>query len=611
MGKIFRFPMLDPASLEQMCIIDHFEKMIQTFALAEGQESADAEDGSDTKSAEADSYLLKGERLVSLAKEKFKKVLGGLEFSSFEEMLYGVKVKKDGYIEAISKLMRLILRREEVDSPTIRGILSFIQFDVSLTKVERSDSAHWYYHALPQSVKPDELLLLTINEQGFMPLKVYGLKNHTHPGRWKNVLFKNSDCCADIAQILSVLICCTIIKNILKDPFSESYMAMKEACKERVCYASSVIGSRYKASEGEFNFGGLFKHPFWVDPKPATRLYADELERYLSSKGVTIQYVERAGDVRRARQLEGYDYPVIITRDTKYLLLEYDPWGMLTYNGLIFHDFLESKEGRYWANPMWGRKYLLEQACESYFKQKQEQVKAYTGLKNLAESYARSFEDKKNIPKKTLKAMEGSKLNEYFGFVEYDEDVDLVKVAQVVEEFIGFKEKYLPMIESGRNAIRFRKLGNHKAIGLYYPIVRCLCVDYRHVHSFIHEYGHLIDYEYGNLSLKGDFTRIKTLYEQALKRAMREDESFRTRMGKGKYNLDYYLTPTEIFARTFELYFSKVLNVQTSLVPETFGPEYPMNEEFLNEVKDYFDAKLLVLSATEESDMIEDVAASR
>lgn len=50
------------------------------------------------------------------------------------------------------------------------------------------------------------------------------------------------------------------------------------------------------------------------------------------------------------------------------------------------------------------------------------------------------------------------------------------------------------------NRFKVRKLGNHKALGLYYPEAKVLVVDVDSPSSFIHEYGHLLDYKFGKVS---------------------------------------------------------------------------------------------------------------
>lgn len=220
-------------------------------------------------------------------------------------------------------------------------------------------------------------------------------------------------------------------------------------------------------------------------------------------------------------------------------------------------------------------------------------------------AYAKSYMLKSNIPTKTIAAMEKSELNSYFGFVEYDESVDPIKVAEVEKQFIAVKETYLRDIDGSRNAIRFRKLGNHKASGLYYPGVKCLCVDYRYTDSFIHEYGHLIDYENDSLSLKGAFYPIRVRYEECLKKDMQNNCALDAKMnGKSKYNLSYYLKPTEIFARSFELYCSKVLGVSNDLLPAEFNVSvYPYKDEcYMDAVTAYFDALLNISRDVSDTD---------
>lgn len=207
--------------------------------------------------------------------------------------------------------------------------------------------------------------------------------------------------------------------------------------------------------------------------------------------------------------------------------------------------------------------------------------------KESVSAYARSYMNKARLPQKTLQAMQTSLLNDFFGFVEYDEDVDLEKAAEVEKMFLAVRETYLKRFDASKNAIRFRKLGNHNATGLYYPGVKCLCVDYRHPSSFMHEFGHLIDYECGCLSLEDGFYRIKCLYREWV--SLHEGQLNR----RSKYNMQYYLKPTEIFARSFEIYCRKVLKIENDLLPDEFTEAvYPSSEIFVTEVTAYFNALL-------------------
>ena len=69
-----------------------------------------------------------------------------------------------------------------------------------------------------------------------------------------------------------------------------------------------------------------------------------------------------------------------------------------------------------------------------------------------------------------------------------------------------------------------------------------------------------------------------------------QNDAFAKRLrGKTKYNLTYYLTPTEIFARSFEMYAYYVWGQRGSFLRETYGEEYDCSEESIKRIKAYFD----------------------
>jgi len=230
----------------------------------------------------------------------------------------------------------------------------------------------------------------------------------------------------------------------------------------------------------------------------------------------------------------------------------------------------------------------------SLYKEEHEKIVQVRTFRESSSEYARSYQTKANIPQKVLKAMEKSDLNSYFGFVEFDEDTDLKKVGEFEKQFKAFHDICFEGIDSSKNSIRFRKLGSHKASGLYYPGVKCLCVDFRILTSTVHEYGHLIDYELGCLSLKPEFRTIKRLYCEHMSRAMwnKSDPMYKQLKGSSKYSEGYYRVPTEIFARSFELYCAYVLGVQNDLLPDDFSAQravYPYeNEKYMGAITEYF-----------------------
>lgn len=212
-------------------------------------------------------------------------------------------------------------------------------------------------------------------------------------------------------------------------------------------------------------------------------------------------------------------------------------------------------------------------------------------------SHADAFTTKKQINKNVLEAMMKSSFNDTFGYVEFDNDVDLKLVGEIEKEFKAINT--LLHIEKNENtSLRFRKLGNYKASGLYHPYYQCLCVDIRTPSSMVHELFHMIDYDHKQLSKNASFDAIEALYMKLVEDTVNQMDKgslFRKQWyGKSKFNRAYYAEPTEIFARCGEIYIARICEVRNSLcVPDQeLTCVYPDNEE-LNDLIDTYYSKLL------------------
>ena len=209
-------------------------------------------------------------------------------------------------------------------------------------------------------------------------------------------------------------------------------------------------------------------------------------------------------------------------------------------------------------------------------------------------SRADVYQTKKNIPEKYLEAMKASRFNSSFGFVEIDDDCELGLMPELEKEFLALKEDgFLKDQACAGIAIRFRKLHRYRADGLYFPGIRCLCVDVRNPSTFCHEAYHLIDYERGELSLKYDFLPIRKEYERILRSSLDKcPKDVRERLtGNSKYNLKYYLKPTEVFARCGEIYMTRIRHINNSLCRPQPGFEYPEaegNDTLYRMVEEYY-----------------------
>ena len=222
------------------------------------------------------------------------------------------------------------------------------------------------------------------------------------------------------------------------------------------------------------------------------------------------------------------------------------------------------------------------------------EIRAIQEERKEISEHAKSFQTKKNIPQKVQDFMNVSVLKNFFTFVEYDEDTDLAKAAVVEEQILEFVTRYFSEQHDLLKAVklRFRRLGNHKAAGLYYPTFETICIDIRYPNSFIHEFGHCLDYHYDELSNclnSKDFRSIYSRYEYLLRKKLSDEQLKLT----GKYDLNYFLKETEVFARCFELFFAYCVGLDNSLLKtkaeyEAAMEYHPENKDFMEMVSDYF-----------------------
>ncbi|EGO9937554.1 DUF3991 domain-containing protein, partial [Enterococcus faecium] len=184
---------------------------------------------------------------------------------------------------------------------------------------------------------------------------------------------------------------------------------------------------------------------------------------------------------------------------------------------------------------------------------------------------ASAWQTKKNINIETQKIMESTPLKKYFKFIELDNDVDLNLFGQFEQEMERIHE-VLPETGNKSLELRLRKLGNYRALGMYVPTNNTIAIDFRDygddiggvgIQSFIHEYAHALDYSIGNgrlLSMSDDFRGIVMKYRENLN--LKGQNSYVAKKG------GYYTTPTEVFARAFELYVSEAGFKSALLKPE-------------------------------------------
>lgn len=577
----------------------------------------------DEENADNVNYLQKGERLIDMARTVYHRNASKLSLTDAEQRIFSFDIEeKMSFYSIVQKISRSFTR------PCLRSIVSLDDayaqmlldavampgLNVSMALEEDSFYKMYIHRAIDQHIPTDDMVLrITLQEEGYPEMYVWGTKNTTH--KKKNLCWDASRynlisryvCVTDIADFFSALIIFTQVMKAIQHFHSlseeekrqdELYYLFEEVITEYAnTYASRRV-LRFSAAElGVETLSQVLTYPLHVretEKKDVSFL------QYLYSKGVQLI----------PEQIPSWKWHSSVDRAVPSLGIEdMHDFSMcfLLKEGFTchYHSFIcdNRSSDLFWGLPLGMRSSRSSKIFDTYSmeilvklfcivassKHAKKQMDDY--YRDLEKStHAKSYQLKKSIPQKVLSAMENSLFNKYFGFVEFDELTDLGAAEEIAKEFEALKENYLSCIDSGENAIRFRKLGNHNAVGLYYPSVKCLCVDIHCPSSLVHEYGRLIDYTMDNLSTKMDFYPIKKWYMDYLHDRMFRDSDFRETMkSRNKYNLSYYSMPTEIFARTFELYVSKVLGVTNSIVPVNFSDDvYPTDEKFLELIASYF-----------------------
>ena len=186
---------------------------------------------------------------------------------------------------------------------------------------------------------------------------------------------------------------------------------------------------------------------------------------------------------------------------------------------------------------------------------------------------------------------------------KYDGEVfNYEEFSKVEQDFLAVLDK-LPQAKA-QPELKFRRLGKHKAWGIYSPALNILAVDVRHTESFIHEYGHYLDFKHGDevYSEMPTFLPIIKAYEEKLTE-LAEDSKYAQKLTAKR--MSYYLIPTEIFARAFELWVSGTIVSDATIIysTETYNsqPEYIAFSHIKELVFSFFNAIFPNVAANNQS----------
>ena len=586
-------------------------------------------------------YLQKGERLLSLAREKFTKVIGKIQLTNSEEKIFSSTfAENDSLYDIANKIARgftrpLLKSIERLDDEYATKLIEAITlpslhvfFEDIDSEKDGSYTGHIRRHFAKHKKTDVRIVRVCLNEEGFPPLVVYGALDHPHPNSIKCVVFEAGCCAADLGLFTAYLVIYKQLASTLLDMRTaeeEVEDTVYTAFKERIhAYERQFVHCNFSVFPAEcdpllehFSLEEVFQHP--VHMVGVERgFYPPFVTEFMDSHSLayidypTYDACHKA--LRVVKDPQNVQFRLLSGHSQlcfNYFLKEHIPFHYLLFQfrrkDVVYWNPLPNSKSAHSGNEVESPGMVLLAdlfRIIAYQKHSQQQMISY--YRDLEKTYAKSYMLKKTTTNKIQQAMSKSLFNDYFGFVEFDMDTDIAKAEEIALEFKAVKESYFPAVDSNANAIRFRKLGQHKALGLYYPSLACLCVDIHSPSSLIHEYGHLIDYCYGGLSEKKEFTAVRKLYLEQFDKALEKDEALQKKMKSGcKYNRAYYTMPTEIFARCFELYVSQCLGVRNSIVPSTFENPgiYPANVKMLSLISQYFSSLPFMRSEIAEKEL--------
>lgn len=600
----------------------------------------------DEMSDDAESYLEKGERIISLAKEKYKSFLKKHQITDADELLYSVPVSENGGWETTceniaKKVIRPLVSscKDFKDEREYAILKELIDFDFKIepatdTSVIRGGA---YRKLLIGLKKTNDIVKVTIKEKGFPDVEFYGYRAYKIPEKQARYIWKDMTSISDVGYVLAFLVMLTQYNRYIDNVLSEG--KVKDFSKEDIQKLDGLLEYAVSANSGILpdRYVG-FKKRIFEEPRTCADLVQDfNIGRRISKNALSfIKKIYGIDDIpvyefsherlkkdngRKIRDTSGTKpFKYVLTKDVDWVIYKLNPlYAAKLGIRLHYNDFLGwytqttrlDTDSEFYPytfgatphcircfNPYSDADSFLFNIIKRIWEEKGEIVKTlnhYKELeKSLSGSHASVFQTKKQISKKTLNAMENCIFNDYFGYVEIDNDCDLSKIDILGKEFSAFMKERMNKLVLSDYQLRFRKLGNYKALGLFFPSLGCLCVDISSPSSMLHELGHLIDYNNGALSEKAEFMPVYNSYKSAFYDGlwMATEEKRKQMEGKSKYNASYYLKNTEVFARCFEMYMYNE-GVRTSFSKDSFkhdAIEYPATSEYLMKlVKEYFD----------------------
>lgn len=221
------------------------------------------------------------------------------------------------------------------------------------------------------------------------------------------------------------------------------------------------------------------------------------------------------------------------------------------------------------------------------------------------------YETNDNIQPSHLRLMKENAFLTDFDEVEVHNEMNIEVFYQAENDYRIFR-KHIPLPPKQKGTtLRFKKLGNLNATGVYYSDTKDIIVDIRSMDALVHEIGHYIDNVWSTEGRLCNANAFQPLYDTYSKRVQANvgklpvTHAMRKRwVGNSNYNRWYYLNKQEVFARVFEIFVWEVVPSISLGKDELDDVLFPADKEFRMQVIAYFEE----LFSTKESHSLRTVS---
>ena len=171
-------------------------------------------------------------------------------------------------------------------------------------------------------------------------------------------------------------------------------------------------------------------------------------------------------------------------------------------------------------------------------------------------------------------------LLECFSKVEVDSTVDDETFAEMCVAYEVLKGTGIMVLSPEKDvALRIRRFSRRGFSAAYMPRFRDVVIPVSEPGYFVHEYGHALDFCYGNPSRSVEFLPVIAMYRTMVSEAAPDG-----------FDREYYFRPTEVFARSLEVYVMSRAGLCKLQRDVSESPYHPMSVRYVNAVVQYFDS---------------------